>query len=1661
MSFIAYAQNNEDVVLFRALEGVVNGFYIDVGANDPVADSVTKAFYDRGWRGINVEPLERHWGDLERDRPEDTNLRCVAGPFDGNVDIWEPAVRGWTTASPKVVEEHKASGVSGVTHSVKMLTLAAICQQHVTGEIHFLKIDVEGFEKDVLEGMDFQSFRPWIVVVEAFDPITKMENFDEWEPLLTSQAYSFAYGDGLNRFYVANEHPELKERMKYPPNVFDDFVRIAQVVQTKRADEAEKGVAQKLEHTAALEKQVSDRVAEKSQLEAEMSHLVAEKSHLEAQLGDVQKKYSKLKGDISARDAAFEHQNSQLLELDDVHANALAELNCEKERVAEFSAKAHEWWSRALALDSELMRVKGSWSWKATYPLRVLLGVIRHPVPTLKQFVNNSIRWSLRFFSKPMSMLMRRVLGNRNFSERLNYWLLKNYPALHAHLRAIAIQNGAMVEVERPKFTHSTMNPTSQDGWFDLGLLGVFPRYPTLPEGLAFSGDDSGEPRWIRFTGHLEGHYSLAIVNRNIVSALDALTPGRVQFVPFHGKPYEKIPTLPNEQERSLGPALRRQIPDSVGDHTVSITHHYPMIGDELPSGLKLCIFFWEETSVPIETVAQLNSNFDGVVVAAESVKVALVNSGCQIPAVVLPIGIDHLIAQDTKPVQSVKPETDAPFRFLHVSSAFHRKGVDVLLDAFLDAFTGDDVVELYIKTFPNPHNQVAELLRAYSEKHKRPARVVIDEQPLDEAGMIDLYRTAHAAVLPTRGEGFNLPAAEALAMGIPVITTGYSAQIDFCTLSTAHLVGFQFAASESHVRADDACWVNPSKADLVRQFRRVRERVLADDPEIRSMRESASKYVRNIYSWENAARSVTGFSEWLMAQKNAPRSLESIALLTPWAAKCGIAEYSEKLFKNIVELDDISTKIFADTRTKKPDANVFVTWKVGDTASIIRTLERLQEQNVDAIFVQHQPSLYELSEAVCEQLSALRTRERGVYLELHSTQPLLTDFRLTPRAVRCLAQLDRIVVHKVEDLNNLLSLGLWRNVVLLKHGVVQPLPEPDVAKVRNAHNIPFDAVVLGCFGFALPHKGLDAVVGAISLLGTELERPVHMLAVCSALDDRSAHVIKSCKAQAERLGVSNQITWITDYRPIKECQELLSSVDYMVFPYRDTQESASGAVTIGLSTLKPVLVSPLSIFSDVSDVTLEMSGPNSSDICMKVVEWESASEETKTLLLEKQREWLRVRDWTSVSQRLLSMASVLRREALMQKKSQESRLLHFPQTNVKPSRRLFVDISELYVRDAKTGIQRVVRNILSELEKNPLPGYSVQPVYGVKGKGFFHASASDFPFNAIEGAPIFPGVDDIFLGLDLAAHLFPEAEEDLASFKRAGTKIFYVVYDIIPLRYKEYAFPGIECAFENWLIGLNRYADGVLCISKAVADDVESWLIEHGGKREGLALGYFHLGADFQDEQVMQSDVASGWSVPTQLQDAPIFLMVGTLEPRKGHAQILRVFEHLWSEGVHANLVIVGKAGWNVEALISALKESKHFNQSLFWFESLDDAALNQLYSSATCLIAASYAEGFGLPLIEAAQKGLNIIARDIPVFREVGEGYVSYFDGERDDAIRAFMYEWMQLFASEKVISSRGMKWKTWGESADDLKQFLCASNHDVSMGKSMEKISENIFC
>jgi FkbM family methyltransferase len=226
MTMISYAQNAEDVLLSRLFPPGRPGFYIDVGANDPVVDSVTKHFYDLGWRGINVEPSSRPFERLLQQRDRDVNLNVGLSDKEGSLSFYEfpPELPGSSTFEHGQAEWHHDSGRAYEKREVPVTTLARICEEHVTGTVDFLTIDTEGHERQVLEGGDWARWRPRVVVVEATQPNTLIPTHDQWEHVLTGAGYLFAAFDGLNRFYVRAEDEDLLPALAAPANVLDDFV---------------------------------------------------------------------------------------------------------------------------------------------------------------------------------------------------------------------------------------------------------------------------------------------------------------------------------------------------------------------------------------------------------------------------------------------------------------------------------------------------------------------------------------------------------------------------------------------------------------------------------------------------------------------------------------------------------------------------------------------------------------------------------------------------------------------------------------------------------------------------------------------------------------------------------------------------------------------------------------------------------------------------------------------------------------------------------------------------------------------------------------------------------------------------------------------------------------------------------------------------------------------------------------------------------------------------------------------------------------------------------------------------------------------------------------------------------------------------------------------
>lgn len=265
MGIVSYAQNFEDVILWRALGHIERGTYIDVGAHDPIVDSVSKAFYERGWRGVHIEPTAFYANLLRADRPDEVVVQGAIAAEPGLLTFFEIPATGLSTALAEVAEHHRKSGRNVRETAVAALTLDEVLRR-TPNEANWLKIDVEGFEKEVLAGWRDLDYRPWIVVVESTFPGSQRETHEAWESLILGKGYEFVYFDGLNRFYVSDAHPELHGAFRFGPNIFDGFQlsEVSAFLHTikHRFDESLESVA---EQKLSVEKQLNElRVAHAS-----------------------------------------------------------------------------------------------------------------------------------------------------------------------------------------------------------------------------------------------------------------------------------------------------------------------------------------------------------------------------------------------------------------------------------------------------------------------------------------------------------------------------------------------------------------------------------------------------------------------------------------------------------------------------------------------------------------------------------------------------------------------------------------------------------------------------------------------------------------------------------------------------------------------------------------------------------------------------------------------------------------------------------------------------------------------------------------------------------------------------------------------------------------------------------------------------------------------------------------------------------------------------------------------------------------------------------------------------------------------------------------------------------------------------------------------------
>ena len=348
-------------------------------------------------------------------------------------------------------------------------------------------------------------------------------------------------------------------------------------------------------------------------------------------------------------------------------------------------------------------------------------------------------------------------------------------------------------------------------------------------------------------------------------------------------------------------------------------------------------------------------------------------------------------------------------------------------------------------------------------------------------------------------------------------------------------------------------------------------------------------------------------------------------------------------------------------------------------------------------------------------------------------------------------------------------------------------------------------------------------------------------------------------------------------------------------------------------------------------------------------------------------------------------------------------------------------------------------------LEQCP-PGYTIVPVYATmeptgyrRAMQFTHAFMGSKHGADQQDEPIVYRAGDVFLGLDLHPHIVYAQRDGLVRMRARGVQVHFVVYDLLCETLPQHFVPGSQEPFVRWL-KLVAQGDSAICISRSVADELRKWLAQQGLKNtRSFTVKHFNLGADLTGSVPSKGISGAERRILQTLAGQTNFLMVGTIEPRKAHALALAAFEQLWLAKQAVNLVIVGKKGWLVDDLVQRLQQHPQQGKNLFWVQGASDELLEEIYATSTCLLLPSEGEGFGLPLIEAAQHNLPVIARDLPVFKEVAGDYVYYFSGFEPMNLSQAIEAWLDLYRLGKHPVSAGMPRLTWQQSTEQLLSAL----------------------
>lgn len=956
---------------------------------------------------------------------------------------------------------------------------------------------------------------------------------------------------------------------------------------------------------------------------------------------------------------------------------------------------------------------------------------------------------------------------------------------------------------------------------------------------------------------------------------------------------------------------------------------------------------------------------------------------------------------------------------------------------------------------------QIRHMLANRAQKLGLSGSSVVFTDEIDDSELALLYSNCEVFVTPSLHEGFGLPALEAMSCGAAVVGSNAA--------SLPEVIGCQAALFEPRSPS--------SMANKLQQ-------VLTDADMRQRLREHALKQAAK-FSWaacaQKALAAIEGHVEHSPqrpVRKPRPR-LIFVSPLPP--ARSGVADYSARLLRELASHYEIEVVAdqpevvdpwveanfpfrSVDWLRELADPEARVLYHMGNSPVHAFMLELMRQR--PGVVMLHDfflGGLRSWMDTSPDARSWMVAHGKGsfsrVLFEHHGYNALIHDMRhgrnsTLDKYPMNLDVLDRalgVLVHSHHAID--LARLHWGAQAVEKFEVV-PYPKAifrrDRRTARRFLGIDQDDVVVCSFGIMAPTKLNHRLLNAWIKSSLANDPRCHLIFVG---ENEGGEYGKNILATIEGAPSPERIR-ITGFVDDTCYADYLAAADVAVQLRTASRGETSGAIFDGLAQGIPLIVNAHgSIDEFPGDILLKLDDQFSDEDLVAALDRLGKDVSLRQHLVAKSSEWLLQhrhpvviaehyrsaieqfsgRSTAALNERVLAL---LQRNAETSLQSDCVRRMGYEwmaRNRVRLDKpRLFVDVTATSSTELHTGIERVVRGVLTQLLSGDDLPWRVEPVKLVDGR-FVQAlpyalHLLELPPLASQGDEVHPRAGDVFLGLDWVADKLPENTVLLDAWRARGVKMLFVVYDLLPVR-MPHCFPDfISPMHARWLQCIGRYADGLIGISKAVVDDLRDWYERHPpGRSTCLRLGYFYPGNDPVSTRPTRGLPKDASKLIKRLRDTPSFLMVGTVEPRKGHAFVLDAFERFWASGGSANLVIVGRHGWMSESLGGRLRSKAAADGRLVWAEQASDEYLEQLYDVSHALIAASEGEGFGLPLVEAARRGLPVIARDIPVFREVSEGFAHYFDGTDVDSLVEVV---RSLLASEKVIQVRepssSLSWK-----------------------------------